>query len=284
MKIKVKPEDFIVDEEAKIEFKRNGKFKVYLLTKKGFNTIDVFINLSKKFNIPFKKFAYGGRKDRYGLTTQYITVEGIRLKDVIEKSFKLSYLGDTDRPMGPDLILANEFKITIRDLQEEEIEHALRQLEFVKEYGYPNYFDDQRFGNYSRQQGFFAERLVKGEFNGSLKVYLTAVHPQDKKAEKWRKQLFFNNWRDWHKCLNLAKTSFEKEVFFVLLKGGNKSFLSALNLIPKDELSILISSYQAYLWNQLVERVVRFYNKDLLECRGNYWSYFFTTLMRNLTI
>lgn len=262
-------------EEAKINFRKGGRFKVYLLTKKSFNTIDVLIKLAQKLNLPLWKFAYGGRKDRYGLTTQYITIEEVKIDKIEEKSFQLNYVGDTDRPMGPDLIVANEFRIIVRALEEEEIVRSLRELEFVKEYGYPNYFDDQRFGNYSREQGFFAEKLLKGEFNGALKIYLTAIHPEDRKEEKLRKKLFFNNWKNWERCLREAKTRFEKEVFKCLLSGEKKAFLKALYLIPKNELSMLISSYQAYLWNNMVEELVRLYSKNLLEYKGNYWSYYF---------
>jgi len=275
MKIKVKPEDFIVKEEAKISFKRGGKFKVYLLTKRNFNTIDVLIKLSKKLNIPFYKFSYGGRKDRYGLTTQYITIEGIKLDGIKEKSFEIKYVGETDRPMGPDLILSNEFKITIRDLEKKEIENSLERLEFVKNYGFPNYFDDQRFGNYSSQQGFLAEKLIKKEFNGAVKIYLTAIHPEDKKEEKQRKRFFWENWGDWAKCLEKAKTNFERKAFEILLKEKGEPFPKIINLISREEMSMFFSTYQAYLWNNLVERLIRFYTKDLVEYRGNYWNYVF---------
>lgn len=275
MKIKVRPEDFIVEEEANINFRRNGRFKVYSLKKRNFNTIDVLIKLSRKLKIPFRKFAYGGRKDRYGLTTQYITIEGVRIEDIKEKSFELNYIGETDRPMGPSLIIGNRFKIIVRDLENKDLEYALEELDFVKSFGFPNYFDDQRFGNYSKTQGFFAEKLVKREFNGALKIYLTAIHPEDKGEEKIRKRFFFEHWRDWERCLEKAKTNFERKVF-AMLSREKDSFLQALSLIPEDELSMFISSFQAYLWNNLVERLVRYYaDGKLLKYKGNYWDYVF---------
>ncbi|MEK7828364.1 MAG: tRNA pseudouridine(13) synthase TruD, partial [Deltaproteobacteria bacterium] len=75
MKIKVKPEDFIVEEKADLKFHKGGEHRVYLLTKRGFNTVDLLLRLSKKLGIPFSNFSYGGKKDRHALTTQYITIK-----------------------------------------------------------------------------------------------------------------------------------------------------------------------------------------------------------------
>ncbi|MCX7661327.1 MAG: tRNA pseudouridine(13) synthase TruD [Candidatus Omnitrophica bacterium] len=274
MKIKTRPQDFIVNEIANIEFKQNGRFKVYLLIKRNFNTIDVLIKLAKKFNLPLSIFGYGGRKDKYAYTYQYITIKDFKVSSIKEKSFEIKYLGDALRPMGPDLILANEFKITIRDLKEKELICASEALDFVKNFGFPNYFDDQRFGSYSPSQGFFAEKLIKKEFNGALKIYLTSIYPEDKKEEKKRKKFFFENWGDWKECLLKAKTDFEKKAFRILSEE-KKPFLKILGLIPKEELRMLISSFQSYLWNKLVERLIKIYTSKLLTYRGNYWDYFF---------
>ena len=74
IKIKVKPEDFIVEEIADISLTQTGDFCVYLLKKRGWNTVDVLKNLSRKLRLPSSDFSYGGKKDKYALTSQYITI------------------------------------------------------------------------------------------------------------------------------------------------------------------------------------------------------------------
>lgn len=74
LKIKVKPEDFVVEEIADLPFQKEGNFCVYLLKKRGWNTVDILKMLSKKFTIPYSYFSYGGKKDKYALTSQYITI------------------------------------------------------------------------------------------------------------------------------------------------------------------------------------------------------------------
>ncbi len=275
MKIKVRPEDFIVHERASLYFKEGGRYRVYLLLKKNFNTVDLLIKLSKRLRIPFKKFSYGGKKDRYALTTQYITIEGEKIKDISEESFSLKYLGDMDRPMGPDLIEGNEFKVIIRDMKQDEIDRAIAELPYIREYGYPNYFDDQRFGSYSPEQGFIGEKILKKHYNGAVKIYLTAIYPEDKKEEKERKRFFYENWGDWETCFNKAKTKFEKEAFKILIKRESTPFLRILQRIPEEELSMFFSAFQSYIWNRIAEKVVTIYGGDIIKYRGNYWYYIF---------
>ncbi len=275
MKLKVRPEDFVVMERADLPLNEKGNYSVYLLTKRGFNTVDLLMRLSKGLKIPYHRFSYGGKKDRYALTSQYITIEGTKVKDISEKNFTLKYLGNMDRPMGPDLIVANEFRITVRDLKEEEVEKATEEIEYVKEYGFPNYFDDQRFGSYSKEQGFIAEKILKGHYNGALKIYLTAIHPEDKREEKERKRFFFEKWGEWDACLERAKTGIEKRIFRTLLNEKERPFLKALQTIPAEELSLFFSAFQSYIWNRIAEGVVRIYGGELLRYRGNYWEYLF---------
>lgn len=275
LKIKVRPEDFIVNEKANISFSEKGEYNLYRLTKKGFNTVDLLIRLSRRFNIPLKDLSYGGKKDRYALTTQYITVKGKRIPDIKEGSYSITYLGKMMRPMGPDLIIGNEFVVTVRDLFEEELRRATEETEVVRAYGLPNYFDDQRFGSFSPVQGFIAEKVIKGHYNGAVKIYLTTIHPEDKATEKERKRFFFDNWGNWERCLSMAKTDFEKRAFRILAKREQTPFLRIVQMIPREELSIFFSAYQSYLWNRIAEGIVKIYGGDLIGYQGNYWPYIF---------
>ena len=282
MKIKVKPEDFIVEEDADLKLHKGGDYKIYLLRKRGFNTVDLLLRLSKKLGIPFSNFSYGGKKDRHALTTQYITIKDKSIFDTQEDSFNLRYVGDMQKPMGPDLIRGNGFKIVIRDLDEKEALKSKGEIGFVQEHGFINYFDDQRFGSFDREQGFIGEKILQSHHNIALKIYLTGIHPEDKKAEKERKRYFFNNWGNWNECLKRAKTLFEKRAFRILSKKETNPFLTNILMLPREELSLFFSAFQSYLWNKLAERLLKAHcSETLLKYRGAYWEYlFYKTLQK----
>ena len=62
IKIKVNPEDFIVEEVAGLPMRKNGNYYVYRLTKRGWNTVDVLRRISQTYSIPFPDFSYGNKK------------------------------------------------------------------------------------------------------------------------------------------------------------------------------------------------------------------------------
>lgn len=274
LKIKVKPEDFVVEELAALPFKDNGAFSVFRLTKRGWNTVDLLSRLSWELNIPYKNISYGGKKDRYALTSQYIAIKDRNKIKLKEDNYSLEFIGFMDRPMGPDLINGNKFEVAVRKLNGEEIKNTEREIQKVKKYGYPNYFDDQRFGSFDKDQGFIAEKILKKHYNGALKIYLTGIYSEDKKDEKERKQFLFENWKNWELCLSKAKTDFEKTAFESLLKTA-KGFLPLIKHIPGEEMSMFISAYQSFLWNELVKRIILSRAECFLTYKGAVSDYIF---------
>lgn len=255
IKIKVRPEDFLVEEAISLVPEKRGAYGLYLLEKRGWNTLDVLRRISRFAHLPLEAIAYGGRKDRYGLTRQYITIKGRSDIALKERGFSLKPAGFLDRPMGPDLIALNKFRVAVRDLNREQIKAAMQRGELAARLGYPNYFDDQRFGSFDARQGFFAEKILKNHLSGALKIYLTLTRPEDKEGEKERKEYFIANWKNWKLCRERASSKFEKITFDFLEKNPN-AFLGVLKKIPPDEISFYFAAYQSYIWNETLRGII----------------------------
>ncbi|TVL99862.1 MAG: hypothetical protein CV087_16590 [Candidatus Brocadia sp. WS118] len=312
IKVKVKPEDFIVEEIADISLQKDGNFCVYLLKKRGWNTVDILKMLSRKFNIPYSHFSYGGKKDKYALTSQYITIarksenqtfrpfsrsleqsnkddgnnsggrttnarfltqDNTAKSDAIsrhespvppkvdEENYSLSFVGYMDRPMGPDLITGNRFHLVVRNLTENGLTAALNQIECVKKDGYPNYFDNQRFGSFDARQGFVAEKILRKHYNGALKIYFSRIHPEDSKEEKEHRKFLGEHWGNWQACLKGTRSRFEKESFSYLAKNP-KGFIPILQRISHEEMVLFFSAYQSHLWNEVLRKIIRSVSND----------------------
>lgn len=256
-KIKTRPEDFIVEEmTAPFPLLKKGPYGVYLLKKANWNTVELLRFISRKLNIHPSVVSYGGRKDRHSLSSQYITVKSRNVFDLEEKDFSLKFIGFMDRPMGPDLLIGNRFEVVLRNLDDEEIRQAVSGIKTVQRIGCPNYFDDQRFGSFDPRQGFLAEKVLKAQFNGALKIYLTCARAQDKKEERDRKAYFFDHWKDWPACLVRARTGVERKTFQFLLSHPT-AFLNVLKAIPHEELTVYFSAFQGYLWNEALRKMIR---------------------------
>ncbi len=270
--IKSIPQDFIVEEKADLPLRKNGKYRVYLLQKSHWNTLDLIHFLSRSLGLPLEKFSYGGKKDKHGLTNQFITIQDQRDYGRKGKNFSLESRGFIERPMGPDLIQGNAFTVTMRNLVD--LDLLEKSIDEVKKTGFPNFFDDQRFRSYDPERGFFAEKVLKRHWNGALQVYFTSAGPDLSRKEKERKEALFKNWKDWQTCLSYAQDPLEKRIFGYLA-GHPKDFAPALHLIPQEEVSMLYAAFQSHLWNEVFRRVIKLKLKEPMEIQGVEGSYFF---------
>lgn len=273
MKIKVLPEDFIVKEVTDFPVGREGSYYVYLLEKTSWNTIDALNYLAKKNNLKKDQLSYGGRKDRHAITFQYITVRNGKLSLEQEvKNIKLSYLGRSQEPFTPSHIKANQFIIVLRDIISDKVEVIKKSLSIIAKNGFPNYFGEQRFGSYDRNCGFFAEKFLKAQYNGALKCAICSVYSEDNKETKERKNSFFQHWGDFDYCFSIASTSLEKKIFSIL-KSNAKKFLYAIHTLPTTDVSMYFSTYQSFLWNQMLNRFIKSHFDDTLSLKIKEWEF-----------
>lgn len=285
-RIKVKPEDFKVREIVSLPVKEKGDFGVFILKKRGWNTVDLLKRISKQWSIPFYNISYGGKKDRHALTEQFITIKnppkGILIE---EQNFSFKLVGFSETAMQPKYIEGNDFTVVIRGISKADEELIFQSLENVRKNGFINYFDDQRFGSFDPKQGFIGEKIIKSHYNGALKIYLTHIHPEDKGQTKERKRLIFENWGDWQKCLTLAKTKIEKFTF-KFLSENPKGYIEILRKISKEDMSMFFACYQSFLWNETVRRLLLSLidSESILFHRGIAGDYIFFDIINKKTL
>jgi tRNA pseudouridine13 synthase len=258
-KTKMKTEDFIVEEMTDLKIQTGegaGPYHVYRLRKEGWNTVDALIRLAKENRISLRDIQYGGKKDRHGITEQFITSRSrLRLPASLEGAVQLKEIGSSEEPMTPGRIAANRFRIVLRSLQPSELSHLQRNFEAIREYGYINYFDSQRFSTFDREEGLPAFALYAGNYEQALKMLLLGTFRREKSHAKDRKAELLKSWGQWDACLQKADTTVERRVFAFLKESQHlapSDFAGALDLLPYEELLMMLSAFQAFLWNHMV--------------------------------
>jgi len=159
--LKMIPEDFIVKEIAESDFSGNGKYTIFLLKKKNYNSEDAVQQIAKSLHIQRKDIGYAGSKDRNAVTEQFISIkdtnksaiENLRLKDI-----ELSFVGQLKEPLTLGNLKGNEFIITIRNLDKFKINLPSRV---------PNYYDSQRFSEHNAEVGRF---IVKSQYKEATDI------------------------------------------------------------------------------------------------------------------
>ena len=165
-KIKVQPEDFIVEEILGFELTGEGEHIFLKIQKRGENTDYLARQIAKYAGLPKMAVSYAGMKDRFGSTTQWFSVHipGKREVDwsgLESESVTVLEATRHNRKLKKGALRGNRFEITVRELDGDNrlIEQRLAQ---VKSSGVPNYFGPQRFGREGNNL-VQAEALFKGE-------------------------------------------------------------------------------------------------------------------------
>ncbi len=253
MRIKCRPEDFQVCERLNLALGRTGPHSVYRLRKRLWNTLDVIRELERRHGLMATGRA--GLKDRYSLSTQYISVRGQGPRKIVEKNYQLDYCGRSQRPVSRRDLLGNEFLITVRDLTKQEADAILRGLPLVQQFGYANYYDEQRLGSARHREGFVARKLIDGHFNGALKLYLATPSFADPPKVRRTKRLIAENWGQWAKITQIVPREARPVIEHLIRKP--RDFKGAVAQIPRAMLELFIAAYQAWFWNDTLATLVR---------------------------
>jgi len=197
LKIKVNPEDFQVEEVLSTPLTRtNAPHRVYRLKKRNWNTVDAMAEIASAKGISLKELHWCGRKDRYALTTQHFSTSSPTDMSFKSNNLSVKFEGFSNSELGPSSISGNRFKVVLRDLTPGEMTTALKRLNSLKESGFANYFDDQRFGDVE-SGGFIGEMLVKRRFKAAVKRIFTSCHPEAPGETRKRKSALSDRWGRW---------------------------------------------------------------------------------------
>ncbi len=127
MKLKRLREDFVVHEISDFPT-TGGSFAVYRLDKSGIGTPEAIAEILKVWNLPRRCVGYGGLKDRHATTTQTITLFKGPQRDIEQRGFTLTYLGQAPREFHAKDIQGNRFEVTLRELTEPQAQESLALL------------------------------------------------------------------------------------------------------------------------------------------------------------
>jgi tRNA pseudouridine13 synthase len=264
MKVKQLPEDFQVEELTAVVAGNAGQFALYRLDKTGWTTPDALGVVRRKWQIDFRRMSYGGLKDRHAVTAQYFTIFRGPRRNLTQDRISVSYLGQRDEPFSAEDISANRFAIALRSLGVQDAARAIASLAEVNEAGFPNYFDDQRFGSVGEPPEFVAKEMVFGRYEKALQLALAAPYAFDRADAKAEKETLRTLWGDWAACKSKLPRGHARSLVDYLVSHPT-DFKGAVARLRPELQGLYLSAYQSYLWNRMLgEWLVRNVGTDCL--------------------
>ena len=178
-RMKVLPEDFVVEEIVDIERSGEGEHCWLYIRKRNCNTEWLAKRIARFCDIPLSGVSYAGLKDRHAVTTQWFSVHlpGKATPDwqAFEDAFNSESTAEGEsihvleqtrhnRKLQRGALKANRFRITLRELDgaDDDLFRVLdERVRTISEQGVPNYFGEQRFGR-GRQNVQQARAMLSG--------------------------------------------------------------------------------------------------------------------------
>ncbi len=254
MRLKMAPSDFRVREELSYVPSAKGDYYVHVLTKEKVDTLTALGIVAREAGVTRAEIAFAGLKDRQGRTEQWISIRGRRL-DFVGQGVQVRYVGRSDEPVNSKMSGGNHFAIVARDMSPFEAIRVRRNLPAVRQSGFPNYFDDQRFGCLRHGQGFVMRELLLGHDERALAQILARPSPIAIAGDVKLKRALQRHWGDFETCLKIARGPIYERVFTHLLRNRG-DFRGALALLPERMKLIHAFAYQSFLWNRAVVRLL----------------------------
>ncbi|MBR4225891.1 MAG: tRNA pseudouridine(13) synthase TruD [Candidatus Methanomethylophilaceae archaeon] len=257
--LKTEPEDFVVREISDPpRAKENGNYTIATVSTRNWETNRLVRMLSRSLGVSRERIGFAGTKDKRAVTTQLMSFYGnpdlskIDLKDVTVSD---AYRGARGIQIG-DLI-GNSFEITVRDCRmpmaeaKDVIEADIQTIKRTG--GFPNYFGVQRFGVVRPVTHLVGERIVRGDFEGAVRTYISFTTPEEE-PELREKRKSLEGRDDWKGMLPgiPENMSYEKMMVGALAEG--RSWTDAIEILPTNLQMMFVHAYQSYLFNEMLSR------------------------------
>jgi tRNA pseudouridine13 synthase len=256
VKIKQRPEDFVVREGFRFDEDPEGDVWVYRMDKQKVSTLQALERIGKEFNVRRRDLSVCGLKDKQGRTEQLVGVQGGPLldRDVVQTGdLRLKLIGRASEPLSSANITSNRFEVTVRDLSRQDAERVPESVREVERVGVVNYFDSQRFGFLKHGQGFVAKHLLRGDFEAALKALIATPSELDKSDDAKVKTFWRDHWGEW---LLRAPHDAAKRYAPILrrLREDPRDFKGAFLHVDRRVRMMAVFELQSFVWNEGVRR------------------------------
>ena len=165
-RIKVSPEDFVVDEIDAYPATGDGPHTLIRIRKRGLTTDAALARIAEALGVDRRACGHAGLKDKEAVTTQRLSLPEVAPERALSLRWDDLEVLEAARhrnKLKPGHLRGNRFDLVLREVSD--VPTVIAALERIGREGFPNAFGPQRFG----RDGDNAERalaFVRGENRG----------------------------------------------------------------------------------------------------------------------
>ncbi|MBI5680961.1 MAG: tRNA pseudouridine(13) synthase TruD [Methanobacterium sp.] len=270
-KIRTKYEDFYVEEIPESTPSGEGPNTWFFIEKIGRDTLDVVLDVAQELHIDRKRMGFAGMKDKRAVTRQWLCVANLEVEQIQEledKLYKVKILKimQNQKKLRIGQLIGNKFRLLIRDTEnpEADVEIANEILAELSQKGVPNYFGWQRFGKARSNTHIVGKKLLENDLGKVVDAYIGNPYDEEPEHIKEVRQMYDDGKLE-ESLESMPKgMRYEKMMLKTLLKEmkkkkieskeelDEKSYIRAIESLPKPLKRMFVHAYQSYLFNKAV--------------------------------
>jgi tRNA pseudouridine13 synthase len=164
-RLKVQPEDFVVDEIPLYTPSGVGEHLYLWIEKRDISGESLLGCLARSLRVSRNDIGMAGLKDRRAVTRQYVSVPhhaAVRVEAASTTAIRVLHSALHGNKLRTGHLAGNRFDVLIRDPDPAAVARLPELLERLRHGGVPNYYGEQRFG-YDGETLALGLRLLRGE-------------------------------------------------------------------------------------------------------------------------
>jgi len=261
--IRVKHEDFYVEEIPLIKPSGKGPNTWIWIEKKDRTTLDVLLDIARELHLPRWRMGFAGMKDKMAVARQWICISNIdpeELKGLDERLYNVKFLKivRNEKKLRMGQLIGNRFHIIIRNVGPDAKKEAEETLHELSKIGAPNYYGWQRFGAPRANTHLIGKAIIVGDLKSAVDLYIGNPYNDEPENIKEARRAYDEGELEEAYDLMPYSMRYERMMLQRLMKEKRKGKLSeesykrTIETLPKPLKRMFVHAYQSYLFNKVV--------------------------------
>jgi len=251
-RIKVQPEDFVVDELPLYDPCGQGEHTYARIEKQGLSTFEAVQAIARELHVPARDIGFAGIKGAQAISRQTVSLMHVEPEEV-EKlripGLEVLWVSRHRNKLRTGHLRANRFTIRVRDVGESALPWTRRLLDLLLQRGVPNHYGPQRFGQRANSH-LLGRSLLHDDAASFLAEFLG--HPRSQEGGATLQARLRFDASDWAGALQLWPPAMTGELHALRILIETRDEARAVRSVSRRMRRFLLSAYQSHLFNRIV--------------------------------